>query len=324
LRGRLLIRGFVVAAVAAAALTWGVAQAFADITFDGSPGTGPPPPTLGGYPMTPFPPDARPLFQNVSGVPSPLGGTVGFSPVLNHRRIGNGWATWSHGYTGDVYYTNGALSATLTMPANTLAFYLYAEPNPFAVINITATANDGTTSGPVPVNGAAGAQYFGFYATNGQTLASITVTSTTDFAVGEFGIFQVTCTNFIVGSPGPDILQGTPADDCIFGLGGNDIIFGRTGNDFISGGPGDDTIYGGLGDDMILGDQDNDIVFGGPGNDQLLAGADGPGETPSANDNLYGESGFDFLQGGVGIDVCNGGTETDTADGSCESTPGVP
>jgi hypothetical protein len=181
---------FLVTAVLATvvALTIGVGTARAAIVFDGAPGTAAPPATLGPYTMTPFGADPQPLFTDVTSVASPLGGSVGFSPALNHRQIGAGWATWSHGYTGDVYYTNGGTSVTMTMPANTVAFYFYAEPNPFAVFNITATAQDGTTSGPIPVDGNAGATYFGFYATAPDTIASITVSSTVDFAVGEFGI----------------------------------------------------------------------------------------------------------------------------------------
>jgi hypothetical protein len=170
------------------ALTIAVGPARAAVVFDGSPGTAAPPATLGPYTMTPFADDARPLLANVSDVPSPLGGSVGFSPELRHDKIGMVWATWSHGYTGDVYYTNGATSATMTMPANTVAFYFYAEPEPFAIFNVTATTDSGATSGPVPVDGFGGAKYFGFYTTAGETIASITVSSTIDFAVGEFGI----------------------------------------------------------------------------------------------------------------------------------------
>jgi hypothetical protein len=185
-RAFVFLTTFVLAA--AVALTIGAGTARAAITFDGSPGTAAPPGTLGPYTMTPFPADPQPLFTNVSSVAAPTGGSVGFSPSLNHRRIGLGWATWSHGYTGDVYYTNGGTSATMTMPANTVAFYFYAEPNPFGFFDITATAQDGTTSGPIPVDGFAGATYFGFYATGGDTIVSITVGSTVDFAIGEFGI----------------------------------------------------------------------------------------------------------------------------------------
>ncbi len=74
------------------------------------------------------------------------------------------------------------------MPPDTGAFYFYAEPNPFGVFLITATADDGTTSGPVSVEGHSGAKYYGFYGTDGSHITSISVTSAVDFAVGEFGI----------------------------------------------------------------------------------------------------------------------------------------
>ena len=157
------------------------------IAFDGSPGTAAPPATLGPYTMTPFGNDGR-ADGTVSDVPDPAG-TIGFSPSLSHTKVGVGWATWSHGYTGDVYFTGGT-QITITLPAGTKAFYFYAEPDQFAVFSVEATAQDGTTSGPVPVQGDSGAQYFGFYGTGAATLASITVTSAdpTGFAVGEFGI----------------------------------------------------------------------------------------------------------------------------------------
>ena len=78
------------------------------------------------------------------------------------------------------------------MPAGTAAFYFYAEPDNFATFTITATS--GTTVVATPVAGASGANYFGFYGTAGDTIASIAVaiTGTTSFAVGEFGISRVT------------------------------------------------------------------------------------------------------------------------------------
>jgi hypothetical protein len=172
------------------ALTIAASAARAAVVFDGSPGTAAPPATLGPYTMTPFANDARPVLADVSSVPSPLGGSLGFIPALNHRKIGNGWASWSHGYTGDVYYSNGATSVTMIMPLRTKAFYFYAEPNPFAVFDITATTNTGVTSGPIPVDGTGGATYFGFYTgpNPSETIATINVSSTVDFAIGEFGI----------------------------------------------------------------------------------------------------------------------------------------
>jgi hypothetical protein len=150
-------------------------------------GTAAPPGTLGPYTMTPFPGDGRPLFTSVTSVPSPLGGNVGFSIPLDHRKVGIGWATWSHGYAGDVYYTRGANTVTLTMAGDTGAFYFYAEPNPFGKYDITAQAGNNTIL-TLNVDGNSGARGFGFYADPGQTLTAITISSTVDFAIGEFGV----------------------------------------------------------------------------------------------------------------------------------------
>jgi hypothetical protein len=150
-------------------------------------GTNAPPGTLGGYTMTPFGPDPSPEFASVTSVASPLGGVVSFSIPLDHLVVGSSWGTWSHGYAGDVYWTTGALSVTLTLPAGTGAFYLYAEPEPFDVYTITVTANDGTFLS-VPVNGYYGANGYGFYLSGPGSLTTLTITSKVDFAIGEFGI----------------------------------------------------------------------------------------------------------------------------------------
>jgi hypothetical protein len=168
------------------------------ITFDGSPGTAPPPATLGPYTMTPFGADPQPACgSSVTGA-SDAAGTIGFDPALEHLTVFTPeshvqgcfqWVTWSNGYTGDVYATPSQ-QATITLPQGTQAFYLYAEPDQFGVFTIQATAQDGTTSGPVDVEGNGGAQYFGFYGTRGATLSSITMmtSDTTGFGIGEFGI----------------------------------------------------------------------------------------------------------------------------------------
>jgi hypothetical protein len=140
--------------------------------------------------MTPFEADTRELFQLVSDVPAPEGRTLQFDQLVDHRRVGDGWATWSHGYTGDVYFVQGD-QLVMSLPADTKAFYFYAEPNDFDTFDVTATASDGTTSGPISVTGDSGAKYFGFYATGGAILSTITVTvdpGARGFAVGEFGI----------------------------------------------------------------------------------------------------------------------------------------
>lgn len=153
-------------------------------------GMAPPPATLDGYTLTPFPSDVQPLDALVSSVSTPVGGAVSFSSLVQHFAVGDGWSTWSHGYAGDVYWTHGLNSVTLTLPGNTGAFSLYAEPNSFDIFDITATTQNGATITQA-VSGSAGASGFGFFATGGDTIQSISVTSAADFAVGEFGIAQV-------------------------------------------------------------------------------------------------------------------------------------
>lgn len=172
-------------------------QVEGEIVFDGSPGSGSPPASLGPYEMTPFGSDPQALGI-VSGA-----GTIGFTPSLRHDRVGSEncsetacWVTWSNEYTGDVYdtiFAGDPTQATITLPAGTKAFYFYAEPQEFATFSVEATAQDGTTSGPIAVDGLGGARYFGFYGTGSATLSSISVTTAdpTGFAVGEFGINAV-------------------------------------------------------------------------------------------------------------------------------------
>jgi hypothetical protein len=194
--GRLAVP-LVAAALIVGALPAPVAAA--GIVFDGSPGTGAPPATLGGYPMTPFGPDGYVYGQTVSSVPAPGGGSVGFSyPGWVFAPASGLNGGWTPGYTGNAYIftTVTTPSVTLTMPAGTKAFYFYAEPYWCGPFTVTATANDGTTSGPVSVPSDCSqlaARYFGFYTTGSTTLASISVTGgggapDTSVIAGEFGI----------------------------------------------------------------------------------------------------------------------------------------
>jgi len=160
-------------------------------------GTGAPAATLGPYTMTPFLPDPRPEHVWVSSVASPLvlGGSVDFSPSLEHLLTPSSWATWSHGYTGDVYFTGwSGTSVTLTMPPWTGAFYLYAEPNPFQPWTITATGSDGSSTSIAVsqlVHGYAGASYYGFWADSPLTSVRIDYAGGGGFGIGEFGIAPI-------------------------------------------------------------------------------------------------------------------------------------
>jgi hypothetical protein len=179
-----------------------------DIIFDDSPGTSAPPSTLGPYPMQAFPSDPAAEGTSESQISGPTG-TVTFDSALTHDLIGSDWATWSNGYTGDVYendttLSDGSLEITVTLPAGTGAFYAYAEPNLFQDFDMTASAKNGPSSEDVTVEGDSGAQYFGFYATCGHTISSITFTDSggdTAMAIGEFGIAPATaCQSTAEGS----------------------------------------------------------------------------------------------------------------------------
>lgn len=61
----------------------------ASIVFDGSPGTGAPPATLGPYTMTPFAADPRPTGEAVYTVPSPLLFPLWMFPAQIHVQVGN-------------------------------------------------------------------------------------------------------------------------------------------------------------------------------------------------------------------------------------------
>jgi hypothetical protein len=150
-------------------------------------GTGAPPASLGPWAISALPFDTRSVFIDVTDAPGnpPLTGAVTWSSGFSLRQIGVGWATWSHGYSGVVYYSNGLTSQTMSLPSGTAAFLMYLEPNPFSWQTFTVTAHDGTSI-VRSVHGSSGAAGFGFYGTGGTTLASISVSASSDFAWGEF------------------------------------------------------------------------------------------------------------------------------------------
>jgi len=129
---------------------------------------------------------------------------------------------------------------------------------------------------------------------------------------------SVTCNGLPVtiqsATSGDDFIVGTPGDDVINGLGGNDFIIGKGGDDTICGGDGNDFIFGSSGDDLILGDAGEDFILGNSGDDSLkgnlgddrLAGGSGNDaiEGNEGDDNLIGDAGDDSLDGGTNDDFC--------------------
>ena len=169
-----------------------IAATDSKIAFTDAPGTGSPPPYLGTHKVQQFNALSCTSGTTYAGVTGPTG-NVSFNPGLECEQVGAGWQTWSNGYTGDVYWDNanqgGSTTMTLTLPKGTRAFYFYAEPDQFETFNLQATAQNGTTSGPLQVYGLAGAQYLGFYGNGpGTDIKTITISCDDDFAVGEMGI----------------------------------------------------------------------------------------------------------------------------------------
>lgn len=165
------------------------AQVFGQ-TFGSIGGTSTPPTvTVNGITFTPFPADPNPISVSTAAVASPLSGQVALSPSLLHQTIGDGWATWSNGYTGDVYTDYSGLQFTLTLPALTTAFYFYAEPNDFGLHNISAEANGVFLNQDILGN--SGASLFTFWTDGSVYLNTITITadqSSDGMGIGQFGI----------------------------------------------------------------------------------------------------------------------------------------
>jgi hypothetical protein len=108
---------------------------------------------------------------------------------VDQRCIGSGWATWSHEYTGDIYFSNYAKSQSITLPAGTKAFYFYVEPNSFALYNFKVVA-DGASSGSFTAHGSNGAKYVGVYNSDpAGTVSNIRIEcdDPNGFASGEYG-----------------------------------------------------------------------------------------------------------------------------------------
>jgi hypothetical protein len=156
-------------------------------------GTSAPPSSLDGYAMSAGS-DGRATFTDVNSANVGGGRTVDFSIPMNLRRIGDGWATWSHGYTGPVYYSNGDDDVTLSFDTGEVgAFILYIEPNQFSEFEFEITGRDASGSSVTfntNIVGDSGAKGFGFSAPAGGHITAVRVVNTDGssggFAVGEF------------------------------------------------------------------------------------------------------------------------------------------
>ena len=170
-------------------------------------GTNAPASALGPYSIVPFEDDLRKTYQQCSYVESPLTGNIYFNISLEHQEVSENCITWSHDYTGDIYWINDEdLCVLLTMPGDTSAFYFYAQPRGESIHTITASAYDGINcleQISQEVNGNSGACYFGFYGTDGSAINKIYIRSDASYAIGEFGISMLPAPEaFLLGNIG--------------------------------------------------------------------------------------------------------------------------
>jgi len=160
-----------------------------------APGTGAPPGTLGGFSMGAFPADLSAegtmVTQLTPPAAAPVIGDLYFTTAVEHLKAGSLWDTWSHGYTGDVYYNADFNLMIFQLPQGTMAFSLYIQPNLKDVFNFKAVS--GVEVATLDIDGDGGASYVGFWSDDPlKPLQFVYIEQTTDdsdgFAVGEFMI----------------------------------------------------------------------------------------------------------------------------------------
>jgi len=108
------------------------------------------------------------------------GGNFSTSAPVQVRNVGSSWSTWSGGYTGQVLWSQG-LDALTLFPSGISALGFEVEPDSFSTFLVTLTLSTGQTISD-PVNGDAGASFFGYY---GGGVSNLTISvAGNDFAFG--------------------------------------------------------------------------------------------------------------------------------------------
>jgi hypothetical protein len=146
-------------------------------------------------------------FDAVSSLTDPYGGTISFSPTVQHRVVGSSWATWPSTYgdpAGLDVLMASATSLTLDFAPDAITgFGFELEPNVFATFEMMLTLDDGSTQTQF-VDGDTGALTFGFI---GGHVSSLTITDVSGGA-GGFSIGRLTMTQ-PVPEPATMLLLGS-------------------------------------------------------------------------------------------------------------------
>jgi len=127
-------------------------------------------------------------YASVTSIPMTYS-SIGVASSVSVRTIGSSWMTWSHGFTGHVYYSEGgALTNTLTLPEHCLGAIVYVESDAYGLFDFTYTSDGiATPLTLTDVNGSGGAAGVAFLSDTGylNTVVISTETSAGGFAFGE-------------------------------------------------------------------------------------------------------------------------------------------
>lgn len=146
-----------------------------------------------GFNMVTVPNSPEPEFSSVSTLSSSVGNLT-FSSPAQELVVGSGWKTWSNDYNGEVYYNGDNAPFEITLPDDIVAFDLYLQPEEFGLFDIELTTMSGATSTvslSQNIQGNGGAEYFGFYATDGDSIKSITIKDKSGGAANGFAVAQL-------------------------------------------------------------------------------------------------------------------------------------
>jgi hypothetical protein len=122
-------------------------------------------------------------FTTISGFNLVGGGSVSLGASAEVVSIGDGWATWSGGYTGQVFSpSNSASTFSFGSGVSSLGFYIEPDEETTEAIMVTLANGETLTD---DINGAGGASFFGYY---GGPVTSLTIDDLAGdtFAMGEF------------------------------------------------------------------------------------------------------------------------------------------
>jgi hypothetical protein len=102
-----------------------------------------------------------PDYTTYSSLSDPFAGTISFDNDVQKLTVGSSWATWSHGYTGPVLFSQYLPSIRMDFGRSIYGFGFYAEPTTFGFFDVTMGLEGGVTQ-TKSVDGEAGAEFFGF------------------------------------------------------------------------------------------------------------------------------------------------------------------